>query len=243
MTQSNTNNYITLISLASEIGIITHKLNNLVFPILGFGEIIKMKTEGSDLNEFANNVYDYTNKLSLLLRRLNANEKLSKNDFLLKPAKDELEKVIKKASEKLSSETILSTKNKIDNETHIYCDRDLLITVFENILLNAQEASKNEATKISIELSKTDFDEKKSKPYQIQSGDYIHIKASDNGTGLTEEALDRALFPFFTTKPNDQHAGLGLWESFCKIYNMDGTITLENNSINGTIVNIYLPIN
>ena len=44
----------------------------------------------------------------------------------------------------------------------------------------------------------------------LPGGDYIAITVRDNGTGMNEATLTRAVEPFFTTKPVGKGTGLGL---------------------------------
>lgn len=60
----------------------------------------------------------------------------------------------------------------------------------------------------------------------------VHIVVSDTGCGI--EDIERAMQPFFTTKPDEDRSGMGftVMESF-----MDG-LTVTANSPSGTIVSM-----
>lgn len=71
----------------------------------------------------------------------------------------------------------------------------------------------------------------------------IVIDYSDSGVGLTEISPEQALEPFFTTKRNEQHTGLGLTIVFNKIaHRLKGTFTINHQQNSGFHVTIELPL-
>ncbi len=61
-------------------------------------------------------------------------------------------------------------------------------------------------------------------------GDIIKITVTDNGTGISEDIIDKVFNPFFTTKEAGQGTGIGLYMAKTVIEKyMCGTITAKNN--------------
>ena len=60
--------------------------------------------------------------------------------------------------------------------------------------------------------------------------DCVHIVIKDNGVGISD--IDKAMTPFYTTKPNEERSGMGftVMDSF-----MD-SLTVKNNGVKGLIV-------
>ena len=71
-------------------------------------------------------------------------------------------------------------------------------------------------------------------------GHEVVLMVSDNGGGLSPEILEKALVPFFTTKPAGKGAGLGLPFAFSTVQAMGGHLSLENGD-EGAVVSITLP--
>lgn len=71
--------------------------------------------------------------------------------------------------------------------------------------------------------------------------DYIEIKISDNGSGISEEDLPKIFEPFYTTK-SQKGTGLGLAVIWGIIDNHDGTISVDSKLKQGTTFTILLPI-
>ncbi|MFI5237215.1 MAG: sensor histidine kinase, partial [Ignavibacteriales bacterium] len=71
--------------------------------------------------------------------------------------------------------------------------------------------------------------------------EYVEIKISDNGTGISKEDLPRIFEPFYSTK-GQKGTGLGLAVIWGIIDNHDGTINVESEVGKGTTFTILLPI-
>lgn len=69
--------------------------------------------------------------------------------------------------------------------------------------------------------------------------DWLILEVRDNGCGMTEEALQGALEPFFTTKPDRPGLGLalarGVWRSH------RGAFSIESRPGQGTLVHLTRP--
>ncbi len=68
---------------------------------------------------------------------------------------------------------------------------------------------------------------------------FVKVTVNDQGTGISEENLQRIFDPYFTTK--DKGSGLGLATSYSIIKKHDGLITVESEPGHGTTFFIYVP--
>jgi two-component system cell cycle sensor histidine kinase/response regulator CckA len=71
--------------------------------------------------------------------------------------------------------------------------------------------------------------------------DHVHLTIHDTGHGMTAEVLDRAVEPFFSTKPKSQGTGLGLATAYGVVRQSGGDLVLESAPGRGTTVHLYLP--
>jgi PAS domain S-box-containing protein len=70
----------------------------------------------------------------------------------------------------------------------------------------------------------------------------VRISCSDNGVGMSEEAVTKAFTPFFTTRRGTGGSGLGLFSSRRAVEQvLGGRITLESRLGVGTVFHIDLP--
>lgn len=70
----------------------------------------------------------------------------------------------------------------------------------------------------------------------------LKICFQDNGIGMSHDIQSRVFEPFFTTKSVGEGTGLGLSISFGIIEKHNGRIEVESTPGEGTIFNLYLPI-
>ncbi len=113
-----------------------------------------------------------------------------------------------------------------DEELFIKADRVQLTQIIFNLIINAIYFTPENGL-VTIAAS--------------QSKNHIILKISDEGTGLSAEALDKVFQPFFTTKPTGDGTGLGLSVVHGIVASHKGTITVQNNKDKGAIFTVTLP--
>ncbi len=74
-----------------------------------------------------------------------------------------------------------------------------------------------------------------------RTGDFVCLVVTDNGEGMKENVLQRALEPFFTTKVEKNGAGLGLSAVDSFVKQAGGFVTIESQPGAGTTVTLSLP--
>jgi CheY-like chemotaxis protein len=75
----------------------------------------------------------------------------------------------------------------------------------------------------------------------LAAGDYVLLSLEDTGPGPSEEALERAFEPFFTTRGGQEHLGLGLNVVLGITRQHGGTTRLMRAATGGCRAEIYLP--
>jgi len=75
----------------------------------------------------------------------------------------------------------------------------------------------------------------------INVADYLYIRVSDNGCGMTAETRRKLFEPFFTTKPVGKGTGMGLAMVYGTVTNHQGWIQLESAPGKGTTFYLFFP--
>jgi signal transduction histidine kinase len=109
----------------------------------------------------------------------------------------------------------------------VECVPSQMNQVFMNILINAGQAiTENGLIRIATGVS----------------GDDVWVDISDNGGGISAEAMSRIFDPFFTTKQVGVGTGLGLSLSYSIVQKHQGRIDVESEPGKGARFRIWLPI-
>jgi len=79
---------------------------------------------------------------------------------------------------------------------------------------------------------------------RVLPGDYACIEVSHDGVGLSREAQTRLFEPFFSSKPRDKTAGIGLATSLGIVRQHEGTIRVETDpaGVQRTRLRVLLPL-
>lgn len=111
-----------------------------------------------------------------------------------------------------------------DTSLVLKADTSLVEQVLINLVVNAIEAVKDNPEPRII-LSASSLINRK-----------ILIKVSDNGTGMTEEILDKIFIPFFSTRKNGSGIGLSLCKRIMMLHK--GNIQVQSRIGEGTVFSL-----
>ena len=119
--------------------------------------------------------------------------------------------------------------------------------VMLNLMINAIDAMENNPGEqiLTIEAGPASSSPVPLAPPQergaVDPADYLFIRVTDNGCGMTEETRRKLFEPFFTTKPVGQGTGMGLAMVYGIVTNHQGWIQFESEPGRGTSFYLFLP--
>ena len=109
-----------------------------------------------------------------------------------------------------------------------------------NLCINARDAMPAGGT-LCIRSANQALGLEQARTLDLPTGDYLHISVSDSGIGMPGNVLQRAIEPFYTTKPLGQGSGLGLSIVYGFIRQSGGQLHINSVPGQGTCIDIYLP--
>ena len=207
----------------------SHDLRTPLTVLEGHLDILQKYSENGALSEEdISEIYSVMNiQLKRLSRYVASMSKLqSLEDIPISPrstSSDELIKMLKNSAGIICVNKSLTFETEIKN-TSFEIDIEIVLQVFENLLVNAERYAKS---RVSVNCK--------------EKGKRLFISVSDDGKGFSTKDIKIATEPFFTTekKSEGEHFGLGL--NICKILcqRHGGGITVKNNKDGGAIVTVF----
>ncbi len=215
------------------LSVMTHEIMNSVAPISSLAETLKnrlsnarhsireedmagfedmelgistIKRRSEGLLKFAE-TYRNLNKISTLnVKRIYVRDMFENLHHLMQPTLQQ---------KNIEMEIIMK-----DPDLLIEADTNLIEQVLINIIVNAIEAVKDRLhPKIVMSAS-------------VTHNNKVLIKIADNGTGMSEELLDKIFIPFFSTKKNGSGIGLSLCKQIMMMHK--GNVQVQSVIDEGT---------
>lgn len=219
-------------------GGVAHDFNNILTPIMGYAEIIRLKMKQDGLAEGA--VFDYLDEILKAAKRakllveqvLTFSRSVEKKEVLqyLHPIVKEVLKLMRST---LPS-TIVIQENIDEHCGRVLIDPVQLHQVLINLCTNAADAMAGRHGVMNVRLGLA--------PQTGDGKDWLELTIADSGCGISEEHLERIFEPYFTTKEKTSGTGMGLAMVHGIISRQGGFIKVESEVGKGTTFRVYLPV-
>jgi PAS domain S-box-containing protein len=220
-------------------GGIAHDFNNLLLGITGSLELIQSKIARGNVARLdrlidgamhsARRAAALTHRLLAFARRQPLVPKPTEIDSLLLGMQDLIQRTIGPLYQ-------LRLRSAPDLWPTL-CDPHQLESAILNVVINARDAMGGGGV---IEIL-ADNQHVGSESLDIGPGDYVTVRVNDTGGGMPLEVRQRAIEPFFTTKPQGQGTGLGLSMVYGFAKQSEGHLEIDSTDGVGTSVAIMLP--
>ncbi len=211
-------------------GGIAHDFNNILASVIGYAELAMLDAESEELQSDLQQVLTAAARGRQMVQRILAFSRRSGEE--LHPV--ELEPIISETLRLLLPTLPPGVTIDFHDEERVPAvlgDAGQLHQVVLNLCGNAIYAMRETGGMLTVRLLKS----------EILGQSYLRCEVSDTGTGMTPQVLERALDPFFTTKPPDEGTGMGLAMVHGIVTGMGGIFRLESALHRGTTAILELP--
>lgn len=220
-------------------GGVAHDFNNLLMPIIGSLDMLMRRELGTERERrLIDGALQSAERAKTLVQRLLA---FARRQPLQSAAIDVMQ-LVKSMADLVDSTTGPQIEVRVDlpeNLPAALADPNQLEMAILNLAVNARDAMPQGGV-LRIQARQEDV---RAGDYPgVPAGKFIRLCVSDNGTGMDEATLARAIEPFYSTKGVGRGTGLGLSMVHGLAAQLGGGLTIESTLGEGTTVNLWLPL-
>lgn len=226
-------------SIGTLAGGIAHDLNNVLTPIL-LGAKLLSSGNAANRDGLLQTMVASANRGAALVRQLltfaggvRGDRSPQRIDELVNETRSMIEHTLPK-SIRIQSRIAPGLPAVIGDATE-------LSQVLMNLCINARDAMPNGGV-LTIDADPIRLNGNSAGVHpDAHQGEYVLLKVSDTGIGMSSEVLERIFDPFYTTKEVGRGTGLGLATVQGIVKNHGGFITVYSELGRGSKFSIYLP--
>ncbi len=223
-------------------GGLAHDFNNLLTGISGSLELIERRlAEGrfDDLGRYITAAQESSKRAAALTHRLLAFSRQQ----TLEPKSTDISCLTVGMEDLIRRTAGPSITVEVGSASGLWMtmvDQNQLENALLNLCINARDAMPN-GGHLTIETANKWVDGAAARARDLPPGPYVTLSVSDDGAGMTQEVIDRAFDPFYTTKPIGSGTGLGLSMVYGFARQSRGQASIHSEVGKGTTVSLYLP--
>ncbi|MEA2084462.1 MAG: ATP-binding protein [Thermodesulfobacteriota bacterium] len=229
-------------SLGTLAGGIAHDFNNILFPIMGYTEmLLEDVSNDKHLRQGLDEILIGAKRARDLVKQILTFSRQKKHE--LKPLKVQL--VVGEALKLVQSS--LPATIKIGRDVNKDCglvlaDSTQIHQIVMNLITNAHHAMQETGGNLDVTLKEVELEAGDLGDRTMNSGLYVCLTVADTGIGMDQSVIDRIFDPYFTTKKEGKGTGLGLAVVHGIVKSHGGYINVCSEPGQGTEFHVYLPV-
>lgn len=230
----------TMEALGALAGSIAHDFNNILFPILGYAEIMNEDLLADHPHRaYIEKVISGAHRASELvsqIRHFSRRKEQGKGAI-------QLAIIVKEVISFMRAALPATIKIQINIENNckmVNADPTQVHQIVMNLVTNALQAMEDSGGTLGIRLENID-DHTTKKPSSANNSTWVRLRVSDTGIGIDDHTLEKIFEPYFTTKDEKKGTGLGLATVRDILDNYKGKIDVKSIPGQGSRFDIYFP--
>ena len=206
-----------------------HELNNPLTAILGVSELIRERATDDSTRRHADLVLAQARRAAVIVQDLLAYSRPSMQGRLPMGLDEIVREALKEMEPALREKQITVALEAPANLPLVAADRKLLLQVFHNVIVNAEQAISAARNQGSLKVS-----------FAVRDGK-VCVAFADDGPGIPPDIIRKVFDPFFTTKRPGGGSGLGLTICLAVVKDHGGTLDVQSKPGSGATFEISFP--
>jgi PAS domain S-box-containing protein len=204
-----------------------HEIGTPMNVILGRAEYLLQRAADDGMKKGLTTIITQVERITKVMKQLLAFARRRSPEWRTIDLGEIVDETLEMFQERIAQHHITIDKTMDSSVPPIRADRDQLIQVLINLVMNSLHAMP-EGGQLTLRLAR--------------EGSHVCLGLSDTGHGMPEEIRSKVFEPFFTTKDFGKGTGLGLTVVKGIIEEHGGTIDVESAVDKGTTFWIRLPL-
>jgi PAS domain S-box-containing protein len=222
-------------------GGIAHDFNNILYPIIGFSEILMEDLRaGSPDHEHVGVIYEAAKRAGALVKQILSFSRQIKHEKQPMRIQHILKEVLNLTRSTIPSNIEISQSIQSDCSL-VMADPAQLHQIAMNLITNAFHAVESSGGSIFVQLKESVLAGKEWAGVTLEPGKYAVLTVSDTGHGIDPEVMEKIFEPYFTTKEVGKGTGLGLSVVNGIVLDHGGEIRVYSEEGKGATFSVYLP--
>lgn len=216
-------------------GGVAHDFNNLLTIILGSADLLQRSSSDERQKVHLTNIIQAARRGSEITRQLLAFARQQP----LETVRIDLHKLLNNAKPLFEQSLVGNQRLAYNTAARLHwveTDPSQLELALLNLVINARDASDDRGA-IEVNADNVLLEGEIDGLY----GDFVAIRVSDQGSGMSDEVRSRIFDPFFTTKGFGKGTGLGMSQVHGFIKQSGGSVRVDSAVGRGTSVTLYMP--
>mgnify|MGYP003969448049 CR=1 FL=1 len=229
-------------SIGTLAGGIAHDFNNILFPIVGYTQMLLEDTpEDSPTRDSLSQIYTSALRAKSLVKQILTFSRQESSELILM----KIQPIVKEAL-KLIRATIPTTieiKQDMNPDCGVIkADPTQIHQIVMNLATNAYHAMEETGGELKLSLKEMEFKTLDQINPNMAPGIYACLIVADTGVGMEKKLTAKIFDPFFTTKAIGKGTGMGLSVVHGIVTAMGGAIQVYSEPEKGTQFHVYFPI-
>jgi nitrogen-specific signal transduction histidine kinase/ActR/RegA family two-component response regulator len=222
---------------------VAHDFNNMLTVMQGHSGMMLARGDLSqELHDSAQAIFFAAERATSLTRQLLM---FSRKNVIQRRTLDLREVVsqMSKLLQRLLGETVRLDFARPAELPLVNADAGMVEQVVMNLCVNSRDAMpKGGVVTVSVEQMAVSTAYPQCRP-EARPGNFVMLRVTDTGTGMTETTIKRIFEPFFTTKEPGKGTGLGLATVYGIARQHDGWVEVSSELGKGSEFRVFFPAN